>query len=375
MKKWLKILMGLALSLMTCMTCMGYAALTTTLEVKGMAKVDAPNAIYITDVSGAQMTNATAVTEPANIDFPSTKLLSDLTYGAQGATVTVEVTLYNGTPVDQIFDILEEHEGSSAATDVFDYTDVAWTVEPGQGTVVPAGQSATFTVTFTYDGGGTEQRRSSLYSFRFVMTSDDLTQAASRGVTDRLAAILNNELPEDVTYTYNGTTYTISKDASYEVVDDNMEGSVEGSGWNSTGRYMGNLSGADADDKAILTALFGDELTFRVGDEEVPITVMIKEKDVYGDGTLDMVLYITADDLSERTTYVPVYASVFSQDENGTWVQVGEIFAGEAETNAYSGWAGSGSFDTETWRSTESYYGQSTGLGIDELMTVYSEGT
>lgn len=374
MKKWLKILMGLALSLMTCMTCVGYAALTTTMEVKGLAKVDAPNAIYITDVSGVLMTNVTAVTEPTNIDFPSTKLLSDLTYGGRGATVTMEVTLYNGTLVDQIFDILEAHEGSSAATDVFDYTDVEWSVEPGQGTVVPAGQSLTFTVTYTYDGNGTEQRRSSLYSFRFVMTSDDLTQAASRGVTDRLAAILNNDLDEDVTYTYNGTTYTIPSEASYDAIDDNMEGSVEGTGWNSTGRYMGNLNGADADDKAILTALFGNELTFKVGDEEVPITVMIKEKDVYGDGTLDMVLYITADDLSQRTTYVPVYASVFSQDENGTWVQVGEIFAGEAETNAYSGWAGSGSFDTETWRSTESYYGQRTGLGIDELMKIY-EGT
>ena len=374
MKKWLKILMGLALSLMTCMTCVGYAALTTTMEVKGLAKVDAPNAIYITDVSGVLMTNVTAVTEPTNIDFPSTKLLSDLTYGGHGATVTMEVTLYNGTLVDQIFDILEAHEGASAATDVFDYTDVEWSVEPGQGTVVPAGQSLTFTVTYTYDGNGTEQRRSSLYSFRFVMTSDDLTQAASRGVTDRLAAILNNDLDEDVTYTYNGTTYTIPSEASYDAIDDNMEGSVEGTGWNSTGRYMGNLNGADADDKAILTALFGNELTFKVGDEEVPITVMIKEKDVYGDGTLDMVLYITADDLSQRTTYVPVYASVFSQDENGTWVQVGEIFAGEAETNAYSGWAGSGSFDTETWRSTESYYGQRTGLGIDELMKIY-EGT
>lgn len=375
MKKWLKILMGLALSLMTCMTCVGYASLTTTMEVKGMAKIDAPNAIYITDVSGVQYTNVTPTTEPTNIDFPSAKLLSDLTYGANGAAVTMEVTLYNGTPVDQIFDILEEHEGSSAATDVFDYTNVEWSVEPGQGTVVPTGQSVTFTVTYRYDGNGADVRRNSLYSFRFVMTSDDLTQAVSRGVTDRLANILNNRLDEDVTYTYNGTTYTISKDASYDAIDDNMEGTVQGSGWNSTGRYMGNLNGADADDKAILTALFGDALTFQVGDEEVPVTVMIKEKDVYGDGTLDMVLYITADDLSQRTTYVPVYAVVFSQDEDGTWIQIGEIFAGEAETNAYSGWAGSGSFDTETWRSTESYYGQRTELGIDELMEVYSERT
>ena len=375
MKKWLKILMGLALSLMTCMTCMGYAALSTTLELKGVARVDAPNAIYITDVSGVRLTNVTATTEPVNIDFPSAKLLSDLTYGGKGAAVTMEVTLYNGTPVDQIFDILEAHEGSSAATDVFDYTDVAWSVEPGQGTVVPTGQSVTFTVTYQYDGNGTDERRNSLYSFRFVMTSDDLTQAVSIGVTERLADILNNRLDEDVTYTYDGDTYTIPKDGTYDAIDDNMEGTVAGTGWNSTGRYMGNLNGADADDKAILTALFGEALTFKVGDEEVPVTVMIKEKDVYGDGTLDMVMYVTADDLSQRTTYVPVYAVVFSQNTDGLWVQIGEIFAGEAETNAYNGWAGSGSFDTETWRSTESYYGYRTGLGIDELMDVYSEGT
>lgn len=375
MKKWLKILIGLALSLMTCMTCVGYAALATTLELNGLVQVDAPNAIYVTDISNVRLTNVTATTEPINVDFPSAKLMSDLTYGTQGASVSMEVTLYNGTPVDQIFDVLVEHEGSSTATDVFDYTDVKWSVEPGQGTVVPTGQSVTFSVTYAYDGNNTNQRRNSLYSFRFVMTSEDLTQAVSRSVTDRLAAILNNDLAEDVTYTYNGRTYTISKDASYNAIDNNMEGNVAGSGWNSTGRYMGNLSGADADDKAILTALFGNELTFKVGDEEVPITVMIKEKDVYGDGTLDMVLYITADDLSQRTTYVPVYSVVFSQDTNGTWVQIGEIFAGEAETNAYSGWPGSGSFDTETWRSTEAYYGQRTGLGIDDLMDIYSGRT
>jgi hypothetical protein len=201
------------------------------------------------------------------------------------------------------------------------------------------------------------------------MSSDDLTQAVSKSVTNRFADILNNRLESDVKYHYGNSSGTISKEKTYDAIDDNMEGSKPS--FFSSGRYMGNLSGADADDKAILTALFGDELTFVVGDVEVPITVMIKEKNVYGDSTLDMVLYITADDLSAESTYVPVYASVFSKNSSGEWVQVGDVFAGEAKTNAYSGRAGSGSFDTESWISTEIYYNQKVGSKISAIMNAY----
>ena len=169
-----------------------------------------------------------------------------------------------------------------------------------------------------------------------------------------------------MTYTLNNRPYTIKKEETYKIIDDNMEGSTPGF-W-STGRYMGNLSGADADDKAILTALFGEDLSFEISGETVPVTIMMKEKNVYDDGDYEMVLYITANDLSKRSTYVPVYAVVFSQDETGYWQQIGDIFAGEAQTNDYSGWTGSGSFNTETWRSTAVYHGLNTGAGIDDLM-------
>ena len=148
-----------------------------------------------------------------------------------------------------------------------------------------------------------------------------------------------------------------------------MEGSKPS--WFSSGRYIGNLTGADADDLALMDALFGDTLTFPIDGKEEPITVMVKEKNVVGSSDLDMVLYITGDKLSATYTYVPVYAVVFSKNADGVWEQQGDIFAGEARTNNYSGTYGSGSFDTETWRSTQVYYGKAVRSSIAAVMDGY----
>jgi hypothetical protein len=144
---------------------------------------------------------------------------------------------------------------------------------------------------------------------------------------------------------------------------------------NTSGKYIGNLVGADGDDKALLTALFEGALTFKVGNEEVPITVMVKEKNVYLSDPKEMVLYITADKLNVSGDYVPVYAIVFTQGSTGEWEQIGDIFKGEAPVNGYSGlgslWGGTGSFNTERWRSTEVYKGAAMTSSIETIMNQY----
>lgn len=373
MKKLFGILSGIAFSFMFCFTLLGYAKVTNTLVVDGKAEYTPPDAIYIIDVKQVTASSATFTTSPVNFGYPTTKVLSNVTYSSRNATVTYTVTVVNNSQVDQIFDKIEALESDDSTIDPFDYTNVTATVSPEQGTVVKRGETQDFTITYKYTGRDTNQERNSLYALKFVLDSDDLTQIVSASVTDRFAHILNNELTENVSYILNNREYTIQKEATFNAIDKNMEGTTQGSGWNSTGRYMGNLSGADADDKAILTALFGDSLTFEISGETVPITIMIKEKRVYGTNDLDMVLFITANDLSDRSTYVPVYAVVFSQDETGYWQQIGDIFAGEAQTNNYSGWSGSGSFNTETWRSTAAYYGLRIGVDIEDIMTAYSK--
>lgn len=365
MKAWVKILLGISLSFMCVFSSLGYAGLTATLTVDGEAEVTAPNAIFIVNISNVKTSGTTINTSPVNIAQPSAKVLSEIVFSSRNSSVTFDVLIMNGTSFEQYFDVLEEYSEMTGVEGSFSYANIDWSVSVPQGTKLAPGERMTFQVTLTYTGRNTNQARYMLHEFDFVLNSGDLTEAVSKGVTDKFTDILNNRLEEDITYSYNGTNITIDKDNTYQEVIDHMES-------DSSGSYIGNLMGADGDDKALLTALFEGALTFKVGNEEVPITVMIKEKDVCGTSAAEMVLYITADDLSAWSSYVPVYASVYSQNESGVWVQVGDIYAGEAQTNNYSGWWGSGSFNTESWRSTEAYYGVSSGSNIKAVTAGYA---
>jgi hypothetical protein len=345
-------------------TSFGYAQLSSTLRVSGDVDVKPPNAIFIVGITNVQTSGTTINTSPVNIGYPSAKMLSEIVFSGRNSSVTFDVLIMNGTEFDQYFDILEEYAELPGVEGSFSYANTDWSSSVAQGTKIASGEKMTFTVTLTYTGRYTNQTRRMLHEFDFVLDSNDLTEAVSEDVTNKFEDILNNRLEEDIVYTLNGTEITVDKDSTYQTVIENMES-------DRTGNYIGNLMGSDADDKAILTALFEGALTFTVGNEEVPITVMIKEKNVYGSDEKDMVLYITADDLSARNTYVPVYASVFTKNSSGKWEQVGEVFSGEAQTNSYSGFWGSGSFNTESWRSSQAYYGVATRSDIDEIMIGY----
>lgn len=363
---WAKALLGLTLSIMSLFTCVGYATISSDLTVEAEVHIIPPNAMFISEIINVQTSGATITTSPVNIGHPSTKVMSEITFSGRNSYVSFDVRVVNGTQFSQFFDVLEEYPEIEGLADSFSYANIDWSVSPGQGTEVKPGEKILFTVTLTYTGRSTNQTRKMLHELDFVLDSNDLTQAVSKGVTDKFADILNNRLEDEVTYTYNNEEITVDPSNTYQTVIDNMESDT-------SGNYIGNLMGADADDKALLTALFEGALTFNVGNEEVPITVMIKEKNVYGSSEKDLVLYITADDLSATWSYVPVYAVVYSKSVDGEWVQTGDIFAGEARTNNYSGWYGSGSFNTETWRSTETYYGVATGSGISAVMNGYTE--
>ena len=365
MKSWMKVLICVLLSFMCLFTCVGYAQFTSTVEVKGDATVEPPNAMFIVSISNVQTNGATVNTHPINIGFPSTKVMSEIVFSGRNTSVSFDVLIKNGTDFEHYFDVLEEYSALEGVDDAFSYANVDWSVSVPQGTEISPDESMTFTVTLTYTGRNTNQTRKMLHEFDFVLNSDNLTQVVSKDVTNKFEDILNNRLEEDITYSYNGKNETVDKDATYQELVNHMES-------DSSGKYIGNLMGADEDDKALLTALFEGALTFEVGNEVVPITVMVKEKNVYGTSDKEMVLYITADDLSAWSSYVPVYAAVFSKNESGAWVQVGDIYAGEAQTNSYSGWWGSGSFNTESWRSTERYYNVATGSGINAIMSGYT---
>ena len=371
MNTWMKALICVALSIMCIFACVGYAGISSELHIEGTTEALPPNAIFIYSISNVVTNNATVNVSPINIGFPSTNVLSEFVFGGRNASVSFDVLVTNLTEFEQYFDVIEEFTEMEGVEGGFSYANVSATSSVGQGTSIKSGESAKFTITLKYTGSQSKQTRRMLHKLSFVMNSDDLTEAVSHSVTDQFANILNGKLEENITYEHNGQSITVAKDGGYQAIKDHMETlSLSGS-------YIGNLAGSDADDKALLTALFEGVLTFKVGNEEVPVTVMIKEKDVYGSNTKELVLFITAYTLSESRAYVPIYAAVFTQSDS-EWIQVGDILQGEAQVTDYSGLGatlgyGTGSFNTEKWRSTEAYYGVASGKEIDDIMSGYEK--
>ena len=369
MKRWIKIALCISLSFMCMFTCVGYASVNGSLFISATTEVSPPNAVFIIGIPKVETSgNATVKTAPTNIGYPSTKVMSEIVFANSSSSVTFNVEIKNGTAFDQYFNTLQRYTSMEGVEGSFSYGSVKESVSIPKGTKLAAGEKMTFTVTLSYNGWSSNQTRKMLYEFDFVLNSNDLTQAVSKGITEKFADILNNGLEKDITYTYNGNTVTVKKDSTYQTILNNMQG-------DDSGNYIGNLKGANADDKALLTALFEGELTFTVGNEEVPVTVMIKNKPVNNSSDSKMVLYITADDLSDRSTYVPVFVVIFSQNASGEWEQVGEILEGEAYTKSYSGWPGSGSFDTEMWRSTKVYNSVPIESSLDAVVAGFTTQT
>ena len=353
----------MSLSMMCIFTSIGYAGFTKNIKIEGSAEVAPPNAIYIMSISNVVTNGATIVQTPTNISFPSTKFISEITFAKRNSSISFDVLVHNATQITHIFDIIQEYDTMEGITGSFSYANIDSKTNVNQGFEIKSGEMHTFTVTLTYTGSNTNQTRKMFHELVFKLNSDELTQIVSKGVTDKFKDILNNRLEEDISYEYDGEEITVDNAATYDKMVSQMETS------SSSGKYIGNLLGANPDDTALLNALFEGTLTFPINGEEVPITVMVKEKDVYGTSDKEMVLFITGDTLQGNDA--PVYAAVFSKDANGEWQHIGDIFEGRARVNGYNGsWTGTGSFDTESWYSTKEYYGVKPSNGWFSTSTI-----
>jgi len=368
MKMWIKAILGISLSFMCLFTCVGYAAINSELSVFGEIEASPPNAVFIMEVYNVQTSKATVNLAPVNIGHPSTKVLSDITFEGNGSYVKFDVRVLNGTEYTQIFDVLKQYTEMGGVEGSLSYSNVKATSSIPQGTQLAPGEQEIFTITLTYNESwwntDSNKTRKMLYELDFVLDSNDLTQAVSKNITDKFANILNNRFESDIKYSDNDGEHTVAKENVYNELISHMESG-------GTGAYIGNLNGADHDDKALLTALFEGELTFDIGGEELPVTVLVKQMNVYDSSDAEMVLYITADDLSRSRTYAPVYVAVFTQNSSKEWVQVGDIYSGEAPVCDYttgSTW-GSGSFNTDDWESTQAYYGVAAGSSVTAIMS------
>ena len=82
-----------------------------------------------------------------------------------------------------------------------------------------------------------------------------------------------------------------------------------------------------------------------------------------------MIIYMTTDPLTNSRTQAIVYCSVYTKTQNATeWERVGSMFEGTCTILDYDGSAGTGSFNTDTWKSTDSN-GQTENQTITQMIS------
>ncbi|MBQ9112039.1 MAG: hypothetical protein IJY08_00495 [Clostridia bacterium] len=330
MSRWAKVILGIVFSFMVCFLAVGYAQLTDTLSITGSAQASAEESVFVTD---AVMTSGSG----SGIKWTKTIVTSTVDLGAS-ASATMRITVYNNTDI-----VYGYNTYKYAIGDGYDNENIKITPSIAKRTEVAPGESLEFDVVFTYVSGSSATD-SSLYSvidYEFLPLDEipeDDAEVAANGVMERFREILNDT------------------DGDYKTLTDHMDKGDEN---NRNETYVGNVVGATAADIALLEDLFVGDLHINIGGVDTDVTIMIKREDLTGDGVAEMTVYMTTDDLQlsfwEQWTgaYAPVYVAVFTQDTTGEWIQIGDMFEGEAQIVNYStGFSGSGSINTDTWRST-----------------------
>lgn len=379
MKSCLKSLLCISLSLIMCaFTCVGYAKVSTALNITGEAVADAPSGIFITSITELRSSN---IDKNEFSFFPvTTNIESHIRRGAEASQgiIEYEVTVFNNTnttyyyrdiyfqtknPVyngnDYISD--DQEDGNITIVCVFDEdNDDAKKLVPKE--------SVTFSVIYTLgENIPSDLQLDMLINVRFGIHVSGEGEAID-AVEKRFLEILNTPS------TYN---YLV------DVLDNKFDGVNE---W--TSNYVGNVTGAYngafSDDSVAVNTLFQNQLQMTIDGEPREVTVIIKHEDVdwltytgddyvvtHPNGTsmsfygCEMTLYLTIDPLDTPNSLATVYALVFTCDianwetyERGNWYRLGTTFVGKAPVVDYvTGEApGTGSFQTTGWYPASTTY-------------------
>ena len=371
MKRWLKALFCVALSLMCLFTCVGYAAISTSLNVVGKVSVEMPEGVFITGVKEISTSNIshnefTYISSTTNVENHIQKADS----AAQGVVV-YEVTVYNNTRISYYYrDIyfqtgLPDYSGNDYIADIQEGGNVTISCVFDNGVsedkkLLP-GQSKIFRVTYTVgEDVGADVVLNMLVNIRFGIHVSDEGEAIDM-IEARFLEILN---------TPSSYQYLI------DVLDNKYDGVYD---W--TSNYVGNVAGAYegafSDDSVAVNTLFQNRLQMVIDGELREATVIIKHEDIdwmgdTGDGYVavhpesgvskafigcEMTLYLTIEPLDTPNSLATVYAMVFTCDSDWTgnrlsdWYRVSTVFVGKAPVVDYvSGNSGGvGSFQTTGW--------------------------
>ena len=343
MKAWMKSLICIALSLMCLFACVGYAALTSDLNIVGTASAEPvlPD-IYISKCDHYSYVGEVKV---ENLATSGTVLTADI---SGGGTHSFWITVKNISDIHYVYDCTVD--GSQAGIEgVYSGTDITYQVYQIQhGDIVNSKNERIFYVDVTVPQGTVADNY--LLNFKFVKRFDHISgdlfpedmPEQEVGLAQRLSDILNNLYPK-----VNGKT---SRDF---LIQDTIKVSWGGSEY----PYVGSMDLSE--NKKNLEALFGDLM------KDNGVNFILKNEDLNGDWYNEIALYSTSDTLDSNAPWcgdgvVCVYVTVFTPIIDSWWNIIGyslvcesvhgycyEVRYGE-DDEAYS-------FSTDEWREDVGY--------------------
>lgn len=346
-----KIIITIFSVLVMCFISLGYATLTNELIIGGsLGAVPPPfQGVYITNIEIESVSGASSV------DFyyiKPTTVYSKVNASQTNGTITYKITVHNNTDYTHWYrgiQYMNEQESNNLINKTNGIrvltkdkvTDTTTTFDIDHW--VPAQQYRSFYVSYTF-GSNARGERSTLINFDFGVKIDR--------VYDEFSDILNDTSP-------GGGYELISK-----AFDDNYKE-------NST-MVLGNVG----DDKEIFDQLFGPNLTLEVDGVEKPVTIMIRRENIDnrnngddynvsgGPKNCEYTVYVTVDDVSSSGGSATVYAITYTQDVNGYWVQLGEMYEGTCNKQDYDTSNGTydGAFDVYSWKATPKEYKVADGI-------------
>ena len=291
-----------------CSLCVGYAQVSDLLDVSGTANIPPQPGVFITQVSAADGVTVNGYVGSA---LNSVVSLSGVT------SRTVNVTVYNNSDVVYGYNITKYVVGSETydneniqVTTTMEKKDPDWTVQPHG--------YLTFPVTFAFVKGASTANPvlNSVVEFEFlpydeIPDNDDETTVSN--AMDRFREILNSEEEHAQLQDYMDNPPAYDRNSS----------------------YISNVPGAKDQDINAIEGLFSGNLHININGEQTDVKIMIKEQNASNNYSgNEMVIYMTTNPLNKRGSAV-VYRCVFAND-NGTWIQVGDMQAGTATVCDYS---------------------------------------
>lgn len=352
MNKIVKIFLGILFSFSSCLIGIGYANVSSDLRFTGDVKAKVQENVFISNVVAGS--NNVIINGYVSTTLNSTVTLTN----SNNASETMTITVYNNSNVVYGFNAVKYmiDETSSA----YDNENIQYNLlDLERRQAVQPKSYLTFNVSFTYvdSKASSNKTLNSILNYEFLpldLIPEDEEEIAVNGVLERFEQILNTPLD--------------SKRLTDQMDDYSNNDRYDDS-------YTGNVVGASPEDVALLNELFVGNLTMNINGKVENVTILIKREDVDGKSTTgdaegnEMTVYMTTDPLSRRYGSAIVYAGVYTKKtSNSSWSIIGSMYEGECDIKSYSGlpW-GTGSFDTDTWTSTNSN-GQTRGLNIHQMI-------